>query len=245
MKIGVIGTACIGKSTFIQDFIANWSMYKLCAKPRYTDLIKEKNLSLNENGNEESQKIILDSVVDQAMYSPKTDNIIFDRSVLDNLVYTIWLNANGKVSDKFVKETIDIVREALVFYDILFFLPISKQSPVQFEPREHRSISPEYRLEIDNIFKALVHQYNIGSRVYFPFEHKSGCPAIIEIFGSRQERVQLAKFYINPKGKSFGSSESLLTATEEELEAKRLLESAFSPIQAKNKTIIPVTQKNR
>ena len=127
MKIGVIGTACIGKSTFIQDFIANWSMYKLCEKPRYTDLIKEKNLSLNENGNEESQKIILDSVVDQAMYSPKTDNIIFDRSVLDNLVYTIWLNANGKVSDKFVKETIDIVREALVFYDILFFLPISRE----------------------------------------------------------------------------------------------------------------------
>ena len=245
MKIGVIGTACIGKSTFIQDFIANWSMYKLCEKPRYSDIIKEKNLSLNENGNEESQKIILNSLADQAMYSPKDDNIIFDRSVLDNLVYTIWLNATGKVSDTFVKETIDVVRESLVFYDILFFLPITKHSPVQFESREHRSISPEYRLEIDNIFKALVNQYNTGNKVYFPFDHKAGCPAIIEIFGNRQERIQLTKFYINPKGSSFGEEESLLTATEEQLEAKRLLESAFSPIQAKNKTIIPVTQKNR
>ena len=245
MKIGVIGTQCIGKTTFIQDFIANWPMYKLCEKPRYTDLIKEKNLSLNEDGNEESQKIILNSVADQAMYSTKSDNIIFDRSVLDNLVYTIWLNSRGKVSDAFVKETIDIVRESLVFYDILFFLPITKQTPIRFEAREHRSISPEYRIEIDNIFKALVHQYNTGSKVYFPFDHKTGCPAIIEIFGGRQERVQLAKFYINPKGKSFSDKESLLAATDEELEAKRLLESAFSPIQGKNKTIIPVTMKNK
>lgn len=245
MKIGVIGTSCTGKSTFIQDFIANWSMYGLCEKPRYSDLIKEKGLSLNENGNAESQKIILNSLIDQAMYSPKTDNIIFDRSVLDNLVYTMWLNANDKVDDAFVKETIGLVKESLVFYDVLFFLPITKQSPVKFEPSVNRSASPQYRSEIDNIFKALVHQYNSGSKVYFPFDHKSGCPAIIEIFGNRQERIELTKLYINPKGEAFGAEESLLAATEEQLEAKRMLESAFSPIQTKDRTIIPVTRKNK
>ena len=60
MRIGVIGTACIGKSTFIEDFIANWSSYELCKKPRYSELVKEKNLSLNENGTEDSQRNLQD-----------------------------------------------------------------------------------------------------------------------------------------------------------------------------------------
>ena len=133
MKIGVIGAQCTGKSTYISDFLENWKMYKKCEKPRYSDLIKEKNIGINENGNEESQKIILNSLCDQIMYTPKDDNVIFDRSVLDNLVHTLWLNANNKVSDAFVKESITIVKETLTFYDILFFMPITKYSPVPFD----------------------------------------------------------------------------------------------------------------
>lgn len=214
MRIGVIGTACMGKSTFIQDFITNWPSYKLCEKPRYSELIKDKNLSLNENGTEESQKIILNSLIDQAMYSSKESNIIFDRSVLDNLVYSMWLNASGKVTDKFIEENIKLVKESLVFYDILFFLPITKFSPIKFEEKENRSGSAQYREEIDHIFKALVHQYNNGSRAYFPFDHKSGCPAIIEIYGNREERIELAKMYIQPDGSQFKEEQSLLLPTD-------------------------------
>ena len=210
MRIGVMGTACIGKSTFINDFIANWNMYTLCEKPRYTDLVKEKGLKLNESGNEESQKIILNSLIDQVMNTTKKDNIIFDRSVLDNLVYTMWLNANEKVSDDFVRESIKLVRESLVFYDILFFLPITRQSPVKFVPAEHRTTSPEYRLEIDNIFKAIIHQYNKNDSTYFPFESKAGCPAIIEIFGTRELRIELAKQYIGPDGGIIAEGDNLL-----------------------------------
>jgi hypothetical protein len=210
MRIGVMGTACIGKSTFIQDFIKNWNMYKLCEKPRYTDLIKEKGLKLNEEGNEESQRIILNSLIDQVMCSSSKDNVIYDRSVLDNLIYTMWLNAKEKVSDGFVKETIKLVRESLVFYDILFFLPITKQSPVKFEPAEHRTTSPEYRLEIDNIFKAIVHQYNKNNTTFFPFDTDAGCPAIIEIYGSRELRIELAKYYIGPDGQEIEEGDNLL-----------------------------------
>jgi hypothetical protein len=214
MRIGVIGTACIGKSTFIEDFIANWSSYELCKKPRYSELVKEKNLSLNENGTEDSQRIILNSLIDQAMYSDKQKNIVFDRSVLDNLVYSTWLNANEKVTDKFIEESIKLVRESLVFYDILFFLPMTKFSPIKFEEKEHRSCSAQYREEIDHIFKALVHQYNIGNKTYFPFDHKSGSPAIIEIYGNREERIELAKMYIQPDGSQFKEEQSLLLPTD-------------------------------
>ena len=145
MKISVIGAQCTGKSTYTKDFLENWKMFRLCEKPRYSDLIKEKGLDINEGGNEESQKIILNSLCDQVMYTSKDDNVIFDRSVLDNLVYTMWLNAHGKVSDAFVRESITIVKETLTFYDILFFTPITKHSPVPFEPDVNRSGSAEYR----------------------------------------------------------------------------------------------------
>jgi predicted ATPase len=210
MKIGVMGTQMIGKSTFINDFITNWTTYKVCEHIRYSELVKEKNLSLNENGTEESQKIILNSLIDQAMYSSKDKNIIFDRSVLDNLVYSMWLNANDKVTDKFIEESIKLVKESLVFYDILFFLPITKFSPIKFEEKDNRSGSAQYREEIDHIFKALVHQYNNGNKVFFPFDHKSGCPAIIEIYGNREERIELAKMYIQPDGSQFKEEQSLL-----------------------------------
>lgn len=213
MKIAVIGTACTGKSTYIQDFISNWNNYKLSDKPRYTEILKEKNLTLNEEGSEESQRIILNSLIDQVMYSTGKD-IIFDRSVLDNLVYTIWLNANGKVKDSFVEETIKLVKESLVFYDILFFLPITKYSPVVFEQATNRSISPQYREEIDNIFKALIHRYNIKDTVYFPFNAKAGCPAIIEIYGNREERIELTKLYIQEDGNKISEKDSMLLPTD-------------------------------
>jgi predicted ATPase len=209
MRIAVIGTTCIGKSTFINDFIANWNMYKICDKPRYTDLIKEKNLKLNEDGNEDSQRAILNSLIDQIIGTTTKDNIIFDRSVLDNLVYTLWLNAKGKVSDDFVRETIKLVKESLLFYDILFFLPITKQSPVEFVPQEKRTTNPEYRIEIDNIFKSLMQQYNKGDTTYFPFNTKLGCPALIEIYGTRELRIELTKQYINTEGKPISEENNL------------------------------------
>ena len=67
-----------------------------------------------------SQRLILDSLIDQVMYE-KEANVLFDRSVLDNLVYTLHLNANNKVSDEYVAQAIKIVKETLVFYDIIFF----------------------------------------------------------------------------------------------------------------------------
>jgi len=217
MKIAVIGAQCVGKTTYIKSFIENWKMYTVCKTPRYSDLVKEKNLKLNEDGNEESQRIILNSIIDQVMYSPKDSNTIFDRSVLDNLVYTMWLNANGKVSDDFVKETINLARESLTFYDVLFFLPITKYSPIPFEPGPNRSTSAEYRDEIDHIFKALIHQYNTGNKTYFPFNHKDGCPAIIEIFGNIEERIELTKFYIQEDGNKYSEKDSLILPTDPQI----------------------------
>jgi hypothetical protein len=96
------------------------------------------------------------------------------------------------------------------FYDILFFLPISKQSPVPFELKENRTINPQYRKEIDHIFKALVNEYNKNDPTYFPFNHDLGSPAVIDIYGNREERIALTKLYLGPDGKIVSEADNLL-----------------------------------
>ena len=206
MKISIVGTSCMGKSTYIKDFLKEWPMYKTPEKT-YRDVIKEKGLVINELGNEESQRIILNVLVDQAIEYSKEDNVILDRCVLDNLAYTSWLNLNDKVSDKFLDETRLIVRETLKMYDILLFKPISKFNNIDIVSDGLRSVNPVYREEIDILFKAFQTSYLSGDGRIFP---KEDCPAFIEIYGTPLERIKLTSLYIDKNGKPYGDDKSLI-----------------------------------
>jgi len=225
MKIAVIGTQCIGKSTFIEDFKKQWPMYE-SPKRTYRDTINEENLSINQEGTEKSQRAILDALVDEVT-TAKGDHIIFNRCVMDNIVYSMWLNAKGKVSDSFVKESINIARETLVFFDIILFCPITKHSPINIEQAPQRDVDPIFRNEVDVLFKSLMDAYTKHSKVYFPFDHDLGCPAIIEIFGSPEERIKLAQFYINDKGNIYGEDDTLLDPNKLDETGKALAREVF------------------
>jgi len=197
----------MGKSTYIQDFIKNWSMYETPATS-YREILKEKNLPHSKESTEETQKLILDFLVDQAIESSKKDFVITDRCVLDAFAYTLWLNANGKVSDKFADEQRIIVRETLKMYDIILFTPITKAATVDIENDGFRETDENFREEVDNIFKAFGQSYNVGDGRIFP---KDDCPALIEIFGSREERIKITEFYLDKDGKPYGENQSLLS----------------------------------
>jgi deoxyadenosine/deoxycytidine kinase len=207
MKIAVCGTSCTGKSTYIQDFLKTWSTYNSPEKS-YRDLIKEKNLPHSSQGTEDSQRTILNNLVDQAIEFSKKDNIILDRCVLDNMVYTSWLFLKEKVSEKFLEETRIIVRETLKLYDIIFFVPLTRVSPINLEESETRETDQNYREEIDNIFKSFMASYHKGDGKVFPSED---CPAMIEIFGSQEERIKLTQLYLTETGQPYGEDQSLLT----------------------------------
>jgi predicted ATPase len=217
MKIAITGTSNMGKSTYVQDFIKKWPMFKT-PKASYRELIKEKNLPHSEDATEETQKEILNFLVDQAMESSKEETVILDRCVLDCLAYSSWLNLNGKLSDKFLDEQRIIVRETLKLYDLIFFVPITKVAEIKIEDDGFRNINPIFREEIDSIFKAFQDSYHRGDGRVFPVDDS---PAMIEIFGSREERIKLTEFYITEEGRPYGENHSLLneviSATEDDL----------------------------
>lgn len=206
MKIAITGTQCIGKSTFIQDFLKKWPMYKV-AGGDCSSIISERKIKHSKESNEETQNIFLNHLVDQALSCSKSDHVIFDRCVIDNLAYTVWLHLNGIVSDEYLKTVLPIIRETTKLYDIIFITPITKIALVDITSNNIREIDPVFREEIDNILKAFTESYQKhDGKIFDP----SDSPALIEIFGKPEERISMAELYINAHGNMYGEDESLI-----------------------------------
>lgn len=218
MRIAISGTSNTGKTTLIEDFIKEWPNY---TKNNYTYRSLLKNHS--KNTDQDTQWMILNNMIDELQKYSKDDHVIFDRCPLDNLIYSLWANGYKKVDDAFIDKCIPLVKESMRFLDIIFFLPVSKMSPIPIVNDGRRESDPEYIQEIDNIFKAIVQQYqcNLGSTPFFPADDS---PGIIEIFGNREQRIQLIKQYLNANGDVFGSEHDTLFSEDNLKELKALLE---------------------
>ena len=207
MRIAICGTANIGKSTLIKDFLNEWNMYGHEVRS-YRDVLNEKGLPHSKNTTKESQKAILDYMVDTLKEFKKGDKVIFDRCPLDNLVYSMWaMSQEGNdVDEDFVDECIPIVREALTNLDIIFFLPITKFNKIDIVENGERETDQKYIKEIDNFFKVLQRHYHEHPQDN-PFFPRDDSPALIEVFGTPEERIAMIRLYIDAEGDLIGGTD--------------------------------------
>lgn len=229
MRIAISSTQCNGKSTLIDSFLKRWPMYKLPEKT-YRDLIKEKNLVLNREGNQESQTIIRDSLADQAMLYSSEDKIIHDRCILDNLAYTLYLAEKGIIEDEqFIADSILMTRETIKMYDIIFFLPLSDKSPVIIEEDENRDVDLKYRLEINNIFLGIESSYKEVEGIVFPLED---CPALIPIEGDELhfEKTNMIADYLDDDGEFKSTDEPLMKSLSEVAQDNAMIDSLINQV---------------
>jgi thymidylate kinase len=203
MRVAIIGSQNSGKSHLIQEFLDKWSMYKTPEKT-YRDIIKSRNIKINQEGDETSQKTILNALIDEVQQA-QGDFLIFDRCVVDNIAYTLWLNAHDKVSDKFVMDSKFLALQTLKMFDILFYIPLREE--IKIEEKDNRDTDPEFRKEIDNIFKALVLSYEKGTGAFFPTED---CPAVITLDGPPDIRCEQIRLYLKDNGKFFTDEDGSL-----------------------------------
>jgi thymidylate kinase len=208
MKIAIMGPQCNGKSTLIKEFCKRWPMYKE-VKSTYRKLIKTGKVTNNEEGTAESQRVILNAIIDdtQKAIAKGDEFLVFDRCVIDNIVYSLWLNEKGKVSDEFIIDSKLIALEAIKGFDIIFYLPLREE--IAIIPKKGRAIDPIYRQEIDNIFRALVTTYEKGLGIFFP---KEDCPAVITLEGPPDLRIEQIPLYLKPNGKFYGEEDGSLLA---------------------------------
>ena len=220
MKILITGTSCVGKTTFINDFLKQWPMY-IAPKRSYRQEAKKADIKLNREGDIAGQKAIQEILYKQLEDTKNEKYVVYDRGPFDNLVYSIWLNAKklGNVDDLYIEQAIAKFKKTVSVYDIIFFIPILKDYPVAVVEDEQRDTNPEFRMEVDNLFKGMIETYHKGKNTFFP---KDDCPAIIEIFGTPEQRIEMVKLYINPKGDIYGEEDNLMNGadiTDEDVQA--------------------------
>jgi len=209
MRIAIVGSACQGKTTLVNDIIKTWPSYK-AHESGYRKAVREKQLPINKQTNQDTQWTILNCLVEDLKGYTSNDKIIFDRCPLDNIVYSMWAEEKGTsdINGEFVKKCIPLVQESMHNLDIIFFLPITKAAPIIPIPRENREVDYTFINEIDNIFKALSHQYyQTGESPFFPKEDR---PPIIEIFGTPEERIEMLRLYLNDYGDLIDDGNSIL-----------------------------------
>jgi len=206
MKIAFVGTQCNGKSTVIEEFIKKYPMYKQ-PETSYRDIIKEKKLKLNQKGDEKSQKIILNALIDQIQDAVASDqkHMVFDRCIIDNMAYSLWLNNKGKVSDSFIIDSRFLVNQTVSLFDLIFYIPLRNEIPLV--KRSGRDIDPVFREEIDLILDAMVGTYEKNKGIYFPLEN---CPAVIRLDGPPDLRVPQIRMYLKDNGLPFGEEDGSL-----------------------------------
>ena len=231
MRILISGTANTGKTTLIKDFLNNWPNYRT-PESSYRDLIKEKNYPHSKKCNQEGQWAILNCMIDEMQKYSKDDTVIFDRGPLDCLVYSLWAceMSSSDIDEQFISKMIPIVKESMKNLDVIFYIPISKSSPIPINNDGFREVDPTYITEIDNIFKAIFHLYQHSFNDN-PFLPSDDCPAIIEIFGSREERIALMQQYLNVDGEVIGEEGGSILDPHNIRELEKLLEDQLTADQ--------------
>lgn len=192
----IIGSQNTGKSTFIKDIIEKYSSNSIY-EPFQTDefdyrkIIAEKNLSINREGNLESQRIIFDCLANQvinAIRNPNYKNVIFDRSPIDAWVYTKYLYDKGKIDKTSIMQMAYEMKKYSSLYDVIFYIPLKGCDNIEVVDDKFRDTDLEYRKYVDELFQqALI------------LLDKEGSNKVIEIYGSREERIE--KFYYECRDK--------------------------------------------
>jgi hypothetical protein len=166
-------------------------------------------------------------MVDTLQQYSKGDKVIFDRCPLDNMVYSLWANERviNDLDDDLIRKCIPVVRESLRFIDVIFYIPITAAAPVQIVEDELRETDKVYIKEIDNLFKGIEQQYLQGQKDS-PFLPNEECPAIVEIFGNREQRLHMMRQYIDAEGDLLGENNSSILG-EEVLDMEQILRDQY------------------
>lgn len=170
MKIAIIGSHNVGKTSLAEELLEHLPDYSLEIEPYY---------QLEAAGFEFSGTQNAEDFVEQFNFSSKlilqpADNVIFDRCALDIMAYLNVLDPNGDIQS-YYKSAQTIMSEI----DLLVFVPIEDPDRIA----EHLITFPKLRRQVDEVMQDWIDDF--GTEV-------------IGVQGSLSERVDQVLLRINP-----------------------------------------------
>lgn len=178
MRIAVIGPQNTGKSTFVKDFLKEFPHY-VTKEETYRDVIEQDGLEVNQKTSLESQRAIRDFMFGQLRHNTEY-NVVFDRCMIDNFVYTSVAYELGIIPKWFLDETEGMMKDTLQLVDLYLFIPTAVSVPLVDDGT--RDIDKGYIDMVNNHFLRVlfdvVRKYHLNIKV---------------ISGTREERIAQAR----------------------------------------------------
>tara|TARA_B100001094_G_C17947055_1_gene678567 strand:- start:92 stop:763 length:672 start_codon:yes stop_codon:yes gene_type:complete len=197
MRVAISGTSNIGKQEFLKTFLKEFpsyttpeTNYKTVIDAIYKKAVEEKR----ETSSKDIQWNILNYMIDTMQEYDRDDKVVFDGCTLDNAIYSLYLMEKSpkisKIDSNFIDTCVPIIRESMKYLDIVFWLPITKAD------KTDRKFEEEDK-EVNHLYAAMHNHYLEGKSPFLP---KDDQPAIIEVFGNKEQRLQMVKLYLDEEG---------------------------------------------
>jgi len=185
MKIAITGTNKSGKTTLATNMTYAWPNFKLikCEK----DFSKETFPIISK----------FDWHTDKILEAQNSGDVVFDDCLINILAEILIENENGNISDEQVKKCILIFRQSCRFYDLVFNLPLSKETPIKLNDFTKEDL--EKREQLDMQLQALWWDWREERPTFFVYDDR---PPIIKLFGDEDLMIStIARDFINEEGK--------------------------------------------
>jgi len=178
LKIAFSGPQASGKSTIIKNLLDNH-----LNKQDYTFIkggarkLKDLGFEINEKGDDLSQVLLFNNYIDDLVIKPKqynTKNFIYDRWLMDGVVYSEWSTSIGKNKPWVFDYGLLMLRMLCTEIDIVFYCD---PNGVPVENDNYRNVDLEYRNIITSIFENYMK------------EHVAPFKKLVRLTGSLQDRT--------------------------------------------------------
>lgn len=177
MRIAVTGTHGVGKTTFIDDFVAAYQSYESVAEPYW--LLEQQGIPFANGATIGDLETQLAESCKLILGYPDGADVIFDRCPLDFLAYLDVVSASEGFEWLPSGRELATVGKALATLDAVLFVPLTAPDEIAVQIER-----PRLRHRVDRRLKTMLREDDLG------LLHDG--PRIIEVVGSRAQRVATA-----------------------------------------------------
>ena len=121
MRVSLSGPHGSGKTTLLAALQDQKEFANISFLPEITRVIKQHGYSINEQGSEKTQILVINKHMDNLFYH---DNFITDRSLIDGVVYSQYMyHIENMLSPAFMRYIDHLFDTYLTMYDAIFYIP--------------------------------------------------------------------------------------------------------------------------
>ena len=143
---------------------------------------REYDLPINEDGGDVTQYMIMADHIANVYRKYENDLVVLDRCALDGVVYTRWLQMEGKVSPSTFTNACLIYSQIINKYDVIFY---TDPADVKLEDDGERSTDVNFRNSIIKLFE----------------DRLKNLDNVVVLSGTVEERLETVKKTVEAFGK--------------------------------------------